>query len=230
MTLLKKVFKRKSEFAKVMQRVIGFYPDNIELYRQAFLHKSVIQDKNLKPFESNERLEFLGDAILDSVISHYLFNKFPFKDEGFLTQLRSRIVSRQSLNNLGVKLGFRELINARLEKESRSVYGDALEAIIGAIYLDKGYVATQKFIEDRLLQNHIDIEEVINTETDFKSRVIEWCQKEKKEIEFKLDEDSSGKIYIATLLINNEEKGKGDAHSKKKAEQLAAEQFYKTIS
>ena len=230
MTLLKKVFKRKSEFAKVMQRVIGFYPDNIELYRQAFLHKSVIQDNNLKPFESNERLEFLGDAILDSIISHYLFNKFPFKDEGFLTQLRSRLVSRQSLNQLAVKLGFKELINARLEKESKSVYGDALEAIIGAIYLDKGYVATQKFIEDRLLHNHIDIEEVLNTETDFKSRVIEWCQKEKQDFEFLIEENTTNKTYIANLLINKETKGFGEAYTKKKAEQLASEQFYKTIS
>lgn len=230
MTLLKKVFKRKSEFAKVMQRVIGFYPDNIELYRQAFLHKSVIQDNNLKPFESNERLEFLGDAILDSIISHYLFNKFPFKDEGFLTQLRSRLVSRQSLNQLAVKLGFKELINARLEKESKSVYGDALEAIIGAIYLDKGYLATQKFIEDRLLHNHIDIEEVLNTETDFKSRVIEWCQKEKQDFEFIIEENATNKTYTANLLINKETKGFGEAHSKKKAEQLASEQFYKTIS
>ena len=230
MTLLKKVFKRKSEFAKVMQRVIGFYPDNIELYRQAFLHKSVIQDNNLKPFESNERLEFLGDAILDSIISHYLFNKFPFKDEGFLTQLRSRLVSRQSLNQLAVKLGFKELINARLEKESKSVYGDALEAIIGAIYLDKGYLTTQKFIEDRLLHNHIDIEEVLNTETDFKSRVIEWCQKEKQDFEFIIEENATNKTYTANLLINKEVKGFGEAHSKKKAEQLASEQFYKTIS
>jgi len=213
-----------------MQRVIGFYPDNIELYRQAFLHKSVIQDNNLKPFESNERLEFLGDAILDSIISHYLFNKFPFKDEGFLTQLRSRLVSRQSLNQLAVKLGFKELINARLEKESKSVYGDALEAIIGAIYLDKGYLTTQKFIEDRLLHNHIDIEEVLNTETDFKSRVIEWCQKEKQDFEFIIEENATNKTYTANLLVNKEMKGFGEAHSKKKAEQLASEQFYKTIS
>lgn len=232
MTFLKRVFRKKDEFALKLERIIGFYPNNLALYHQAFLHKSVIQDNNLKSFESNERLEFLGDAILDSIISHYFFLKFPFKDEGFLTQLRSRVVSRQNLNNLGVKLGFRELINARLDKESKSIYGDALEAIIGAIYLDKGYKYAQQFVEQKLLLTHIDLEEVINTETDFKSRVIEWCQKEKVDFDFIIteQEEKQGNLYLAELIINKESKGKGVANSKKKAEQHAAEQFYKTIS
>ena len=232
MTFLSRIFKKKDDFALNLERIIGFYPNNLTLYHQAFLHKSVIKEKELKPFESNERLEFLGDAVLDSIISHYFFAKFPFKDEGFLTQLRSRVVSRQNLNNLGVKLGFRELINAKLDKESKSVYGDALEAVIGAIYLDKGYIFAQKFVEEKLLQTHIDIEEVINTETDFKSRVIEWCQKDKVDFDFKIteQEDREGNLYLAELIISEELKGKGTANSKKKAEQHAAEQFYKTIS
>lgn len=232
MTFLEKVFRKKDDFALKLERIIGFYPSNIALYHQAFLHKSVIKENQLKPFESNERLEFLGDAILDSIISHYFFTKFPFKDEGFLTQLRSRVVSRQNLNNLGLKLGFRELINAKLEKESRSIYGDALEAIIGAIYLDKGYKYAQLFVEEKLLQTHIDIDEVIKTETDFKSRVIEWCQKEKLDFDFVITETEgdNNKIYRAELIVNEELKGFGEAHSKKKAEQLAAEKFYQTIS
>lgn len=232
MTFLGKVFKKKDEFALKIERIIGFYPNNLALYHQAFLHKSLIQHNNLKPFESNERLEFLGDAILDSIISHYFFSKFPFKDEGFLTQLRSRVVSRQNLNNIGVKLGFRELINAKLDKESKSIYGDALEAIIGAIYLDRGYKKAQQFVEEKLLQTHLDLDKIISTETDFKSRVIEWCQKEKLDFDFVITEqdDKNGSLYLAELIINQQLKGKGQAQSKKKAEQHAAEQFYKTIS
>ena len=231
MTFLKKVFKKKDELALALERIIGFCPVQISFYQQAFLHKSAIKDSELKTFESNERLEFLGDAVLDSVISHYLYEKFPLKDEGYLTQLRSRLVSRQNLNRLGERIGLGELIKANLDKESKFIYGDALEALIGAIFLDKGYQYAQLFVQQNLLQNHIDIEEVINTETDFKSRVIEWCQKEKLSFDFMIteEENTNDKIYAATLLINKQIKGTGTAHTKKKAEQLAAEQFYKEL-
>lgn len=230
MTFLK-VFKKKDDYALKLERIIGFYPNQIALYRQAFLHKSIIKENELKPFESNERLEFLGDAVLDIIISHYLFNKYPFKDEGYLTRLRARLVSRQNLNQLGLKLGLKELIQAKLDKESKALYGDALEALIGAIYLDKGYRHAQAFVEEKLLQFHIDIDEVANTETDFKSRVLEWCQKEKISFEFVIQEKENGndKLYEAMLYINGEMKGKGIASSKKKAEQIAAEAFYKTL-
>jgi ribonuclease-3 len=226
---LKRLFQKKDEYALLLERVIGFYPHQVSIYKQAFLHKSIIQNTELQSFESNERLEFLGDAVLDTVISHYLYHKFPKKDEGYLTKLRSRLVSRQNLNNLGVKIGLQELMQSNLERASKSVYGDALEALIGAVFLDKGYPYAQKFIEDKLLQNHIDIEEVVQTETDFKSRVIEWSQKEKVSFEFQISSngDNNEKLYIAKLLINNEPKGKGIAYTKKQAEQTAAEQFYK---
>ena len=122
-------------------------------------------------------------------------------------------------------------MKSNLERASKSVYGDALEALIGAVFLDKGYAYAQKFIEDKLLQNHIDIEEVVQTETDFKSRVIEWSQKEKVSFEFQISSngDNNEKLYIAKLLINNEPKGKGIAYTKKQAEQTAAEQFYKEV-
>jgi ribonuclease III len=232
LTFLKRVFKKKSDFALKLERILGFYPDETSFYYQAFLHKSAIKDNELKTFESNERLEFLGDAVLDSIISHYLFSKFPLKDEGYLTQLRSRLVSRQNLNNLGAKIGLNELILSKLDKETKTVYGDALEALIGAIYLDKGYVFAQQFVEQKLLQTHIDIEEVISTETDFKSRTIEWCQKEKLSFDFIIteQEEKNEKLYTAELVIENVVKGKGTAYTKKKAEQLAAEQFYKTIA
>lgn len=232
MSFLKRIFKKKSDFALKLERVLGFYPNQTTFYYQAFLHKSAIKNNELKSFESNERLEFLGDSILGSIISHYLFAKFPLKDEGYLTQLRSRLVSRHNLNNLGVKIGLNELIQSNLDRESKTVYGDALEALIGAIYLDKGYAFAQQFVEQKLLQTHIDIEEVITTETDFKSRAIEWCQKEKLNFDFFISEkeDKNEKLYTAELIINDMVKGTGIAYTKKKAEQLAAEQFYKTIA
>lgn len=232
MSFFKKVFRKKNEFALVIERIVGFYPTETSLYEQAFFHKSLTQNNDFQFFESNERLEFLGDAILDSIISHYLYNKFPKKDEGFLTKLRSRLVSRQNLNTLGVKIGLKELIKSNIERESKSIYGDALEALIGAIYLDKGYVVAKFFIEEKLLQNHIDIEMVIQTETDFKSRIIEWCQREKLNFHFKIieQEENSEKLYSAELIVNQATKGTGTAFTKKKAEQLAAEQFYKQIT
>jgi ribonuclease-3 len=131
-----------------------------------------------------------------------------------------------------VKIGLKELIKSNIERESKSIYGDALEALIGAIYLDKGYVVAKFFIEEKLLQNHIDIEMVIQTETDFKSRIIEWCQREKLNFHFKIieQEENSEKLYSAELIVNQVTKGTGTAFTKKKAEQLAAEQFYKEIT
>tara|TARA_B100000809_G_scaffold108633_1_gene107098 strand:+ start:1466 stop:2158 length:693 start_codon:yes stop_codon:yes gene_type:complete len=227
----KKLFRKKDEYALILERIIGFYPHQVSIYKQAFLHKSILQNTELQSFESNERLEFLGDAVLDTVISHYLYHKFSKKDEGYLTKLRSRLVSRQMLNNLGVKIGLQELMQSNLERASKSVYGDALEALIGAIYLDKGYTFAQSFIVEKLIQNHIDIDAVTQTETDFKSRVIEWSQKEKSSFEFKISEseETNDRMYTAELVINEEVRGKGIAYTKKQAEQAAAEQFYKTL-
>lgn len=222
-----KLFKKKSEYALKLERILGFRPDKLSLYEQAFIHKSTLIDVDKKPFESNERLEFLGDAILDAVISSYIYSKFPFKDEGFLTQLRSKLVRRQFLNNLAEKIGLTELVISSLDRESKSIYGDALEALIGAIYLDKGYKKAETFILSKLLQNHVELNDVIEKETDFKSRAIEWAQKNKYKFEFEIEEIEQGqsKTYLAKLFIENQLKGKGEANSKKKAEQLAAEQF-----
>lgn len=177
--------------------------------------------------DSNERLEFLGDAILSAVVADFLFKKFPYKDEGFLTKMRSKIVSRTQLNQLAVKLGLRELIESSMDKGGKNVAinGDAFEALIGAIYLDKGYKTANKFILTRIIQNHIDIDEVETKENDFKSKMIEWAQKEKKEIKFRFEEDTTEqeKKYLVQLIIDNEVMGEGLHFSKKRAEQIAAE-------
>ena len=231
MSFLTSIFQKKSEFALSLERILGFSPKRLHFYHQAFTHKSVIKDSKQESFESYERLEFLGDAILDSIVSSYLFKKFPFKDEGFLTQLRSRLVRRKTLNDLGYKIGLKELIEAKLNRESKTIYGDAIEALIGAVYLDKGYVAAEKFVIEKLITLHINMEEVIETETDFKSRVLEWSQKNKKQLHYKISEqeENKSKLFTAQLIIEDEVKGKGSAISKKRAEQLAAEQFYKEI-
>jgi len=231
LSFFKQIFHKKTSYALKIEGIIGFNPKQLSLYKQAFLHKSVLEEANKKAFESNERLEFLGDAVLDIIISHYLFTKFPFKDEGFLTKLRSRLVSRQTLNQLGLKIGLKELIEANLNKVSKTVYGDALEALIGAIYLDRGFSYAQTFVLERLIDIHIDMNEVAETETDFKSRVIEWAQKEKQVFEFisSAKEEGENKYYLSELLIDGKLKGTGKAFTKKKAEQLAAEQFYQKI-
>ena len=147
--MLALLFKKKSQYALKLERILGFFPKNTSIYKQALTHKSLVGDDKI--IQSNERLEFLGDSILSSVVSHYLFLRYPFKDEGFLTQLRSRFVSREMLNKLGKKIGLAELIEKKPEERSLSILGNALEALIGAIYIDKGYEQAQKFIQQKLI-------------------------------------------------------------------------------
>ena len=212
-----------------MKNILGFYPDNISLYKQAFRHSSVSNEIKDGVKDSNERLEYLGDAILGAVIAEHLFKIFPFKDEGFLTKMRSKIVSRSHLNFLASKLGIDKFIEANLESSAKSsaMKGDAFEAMIGAIYLDKGYGITKKFILERIVRNHVDMNEVETKETDFKSKLIEWVQKEKKEIRFNLVEEigeGQDKQFVIEVLISGDVMGKAQHFSKKRAEQIASEQ------
>ena len=182
---------------------------------------------------SNERLEFLGDAILGSVVADLLFKKFPFKDEGFLTEMRSKIVSRENLNRLSLKIGMDQLLQTSADKnnKSRSMCGDAFEALIGAIYLDKGYTVAQRFLTHRIIKNHVDIELLEATEKNFKSRLLEWAQRERKAVLYEvMDEDAAlNKQIKVKVLIDDVEKGIGIDFSKKKAEQLAAEAACKNL-
>jgi len=197
----------------------------------AFRHKSVavlIKDgvKN-----SNERLEFLGDAVLGSVVAELLFKLYPYKDEGFLTEMRSKIVSRANLNQLSRKLGFNEMIefDARMisyPNKQGSLLGDAFEALIGAVYLDKGYTFTREFLLSRIIKPHVDIHTLEVTETNFKSRLIEWCQHNSKEISFmQVDnpEGESNKMFSVVAVVDGEECGLGRDFNKKSAEKIAAE-------
>lgn len=209
-----------------LKNILGFYPGNIALYLLAFRHRSAANEiKEGVKINSNERLEFLGDAVLGTVTAHYLFKKFPYKDEGFLTKMRSKIVSRAQLNQLAVKLGINKLIDSNTSGfQQASMGGDAFEALIGAIYVDKGYKKASDFILNRIIKMHLDMDEIEARETDFKSKLIEWSQKEKKELKFVLSEGTiENKQYAIQAIIDNEIKGTATHFSKKRAEQLAAE-------
>ena len=226
---VKYLFSKDKKLAFNIKNFTGSLPNNINLYKQAFRHKSVSYEIFNGSRISNERLEYLGDAVLSLVVADYLFRKYPFKDEGYLTLMRSKIVSRASLNKLSEKLGVDKLIMH--ENESASVYksikGDAFEAFIGAIYIDKGYKTTYKIIIDRIIGVHIDTEELENRDLNFKSKLLEWAQKGKKTLEYKVvGEEGKGYMrnYVVVVFINSQEYGKGKGHSIKEAEQAAGEQ------
>ena len=217
--------------------MLGFVPGNLSLYRLAFRHKSVAQNLKKGIKNSNERLEFLGDAVLGSVVAEVLFKLYPYEDEGFLTELRSKIVNRVNLNQLARKLGFEQLIqyDNRMVNSTRqsSLLGDAFEALVGAVYLDKGYDFTRNFLINHIIKSHIDIQKLEQTETNFKSKLIEWCQRHGKDITFELIENKEGesnKLFTVQVLIEGEIMGSGKEFNKKTAEKLAAEKACESLS
>ncbi|MBV8390406.1 MAG: ribonuclease III [Mucilaginibacter sp.] len=225
------------KYVKSLKNLLGFVPGNLSLYRLAFRHKSVAQNVKKGVKNSNERLEFLGDAVLGSVVAEVLFKLYPFEDEGFLTELRSKIVNRSNLNQLARKLGFEQLIqyDNRMVNSTRqgSLLGDAFEALIGAIYLDKGYDFTKNFLVNHIIKSHIDIHKLEQTETNFKSKLIEWCQRHGKDITFELIENQDGesnKLFTVQASIDGEIMGQGKEFNKKNAEKLAAERACEALS
>ncbi len=228
-TGIKYFFLTEKSKHKTLKRILGFIPGNIELYEQAFRHKSAAEEDPRGNKNSNERLEFLGDAILDAIIADYFFLKFPFKGEGFLTKMRSRMVSRSFLNDLAKKLDldtFLEISEGVVN--AKSVYGNALEALIGAIYLDKGYELTKRFVIERIIADHIDVDALIALENDFKSKLIIAAQKAKKHLSFSIQlvENEEFNYYIATIVIEQVPIIDGKGNSKKAAEQHAAQLFF----
>jgi ribonuclease III len=225
----KYLFTPEKSFTRQLKRILGFRPRNFKLYQLAFVHKSASQFIFNDTKVNNERLEFLGDAILDSLVAEYLFHRFPDKEEGFLTQTRSKLVNRDNLNHLAIKLGIGEMIVSKMSRDNhKSVYGDTLEALIGALYLDKGYEKTKKIVLERIIQSDININRMLITEIDFKSRVIEWGQKNKKSVSFtsfeELEEQSNNPVFITHLFVVDDVIGRGSGFSKKEAEQNAARQ------
>jgi ribonuclease-3 len=216
------------KLSNAVKNIAGFYPGNIGIYRLAFSHSSAARENSQGIKESYERLEFLGDSFLGAVVAEYLFKKFPFQDEGFLTDIRSRIVNRESLNKVGKKMGLMSVVtySGSVNQQHRSLYGDVLEALVGAIYLDKNYKVCRQFIISSILEPHFDLDEVIQTNSNHKSILIEWAQRESKKIRFDIvDEKGSmhSKEFTAIVILEDEPIAQGVGTSKKRAEQSAAE-------
>ena len=177
---IRSFFSSDKELISSLRNLLGFTPNNLALYNLAFSHKASAEEHASGIKLSNERLEYLGDAILGAVVADLLFKKFPFKEEGFLTEMRSRIVNREHLNKLAMKIGVDHFMANNNSVKTRSVYGNAFEALIGAIYLDQGYSVTQRFIIHRIIQHHVDMDELENLDANFKSKLINWAQRERK--------------------------------------------------
>jgi ribonuclease-3 len=219
---------KKREFAARLRKITGLRITNLRIYEAAFIHRSASFTLPDGQRINNERLEFLGDAVLDAILSDYLFERFPEASEGFMTKIRSKIVNREILNQLAVSMGIDKLLvsNVSSVQATRSLYGDALEALIGALFVDKGFKKTKKLFIRKVLNKYLDLNKIIETDTDYKSLVFEWIQKHRLNLtfEYREDYDSSLKksLFSATLKINNEEFGTGQGPSKKEAEQEAA--------
>tara|TARA_B100001063_G_scaffold185460_1_gene175283 strand:- start:56919 stop:57602 length:684 start_codon:yes stop_codon:yes gene_type:complete len=217
---------------KTLKAILGFKPKNLSLYEQAFTHKSIVNES--EKFEvSNERLEFLGDAILGAIVAEYFFNRFPYEEEGFLTKVRSKLVSRNFLNQLSVDIGLDTFLETSADvNRSKSIFGDAFEALIGAIYLDRGYKTCRKFVLEKVIIDYVDVDRLIEEETDFKSKLVEWVQKNKAAYEYKITEVNRGKYntFRCELYINNKKRSTTEERSKKRAEQEAAKDFFHQLS
>ncbi len=220
-------FRKEKEPYFRFYRILGFYPRNIEIYKQALLHKSS-SVKTQGRLINNERLEFLGDAILDAIVADIVYKKFEGKREGFLTNTRSKIVQRETLNNIAINIGLDKLIKYSSKQSSHNSYmsGNAFEALIGAIYLDRGYRACKKFMEERIIGQYINLDKISRKEVNFKSKLIEWSQKNKFEIEFRLIgqtlDDNQNPVFETQIIVENIPGGTGKGYSKKESQQEAA--------
>ncbi len=225
---IKANFSPDRYYYRAIRRILGIYPNNIEIYKLALVHKSASVTLENGTLINNERLEYLGDAIIEAVVSDMLYVEYPYENEGFLTQMRSKIVSRNSLNQLSDQIGISKYIVAQSSAtlNKKNLNGDAFEAMMGAIYLDKGYNFTNRLLINKIFKKYLDLEIVTETETDYKSRLIEWCQKNKKNfsIQSKHGEEytNSDPQFIAIVTISGKDYGYGIGGSKKEAEQRAS--------
>lgn len=222
------LFRKERESYLHFYRMLGFFPRDISLYRQALLHKSTLVKSDKGRPLNNERLEFLGDAILDAVVADIVYRKFEGKREGFLTNTRSKIVQRETLNYLGTQIGLDRLIKHAARQFSHNSYmcGNAFEALVGAIYLDRGYHACMYFMEHRIIGPYINLEKISRKEVNFKSKLIEWNQKNHLKIDYKLiserhDKDSNP-VFESEVLIEGVSIGRGTGYSKKESQQVAS--------
>jgi len=214
------------ELARKLYSVLGYMPRRLSIYRLAFYHKSMKNSENIQSNYNNERLEYLGDALLSTIVAEYLFKKYPNQNEGFLTKMRSKIVKRKSLNHLAEKMGLDLILsNYSQGRMSNAMMGNALEALIGAIYLESGYRFTKSYVINKILRRYIDIHHLESVDDNFKSRLLEYCQKNGHNIDFRLinkyKHEKRDRFKVA-IVLNGEEVAFGDDFNKKSAEQAAS--------
>ena len=229
------LFRKDRESYFCFYRILGFFPRDIKVYQQALLHKSIsMRSEKGRPI-NNERLEFLGDAILDAIVGDIVYRHFEGRREGFLTNTRSKIVQRETLNKLAVEIGLDKLVkySTRSSSHNSYMYGNAFEAFIGAIYLDQGYDRCKQFMEEKIFKNYIDLDKMSRKEVNFKSKLIEWSQKNKMEVSFELIEqfldEEYNPMFHTEVRIEGISAGTGTGYSKKESQQNAAQMALKKI-
>jgi ribonuclease-3 len=235
MASIKNIFNSRSstdgDFFYALKRILGFKPKNLSIYEEAFTHRSMNEKNDDGHSQNYERLEFLGDAMIGSVIASHLFKKVPGGNEGYLTKMRSKVVSREHLNELGRDLNLISFVKTTipLNQFGGNIHGNVFEALVGAIYLDRGYSYVEKFINKRVIKPYVDIQKLEGKVISYKSLFIEWCQKNKKPFKFSVYEDTGNdalKHFAVRLKLDDETVGKARATSKKKAEERAAKRAY----
>lgn len=218
--------------ARYIRNVFGFHPRKIEIYKVALIHRSLSEKNSVVGFLNNERLEYLGDAVLSAVVADFLFKKFPLFAEGPLTEIRSKIVCRERLNQLCRKIGLDSLMKIDENLYVKSANGDAFEALVGAIYLDQGYANTKKILIKKIILTHLDIDSILQEERNFKSKVLSWGQKHHYKVLFNHTEvknGSSKKLFKVELIVNGNKVAESMDYTIKKAEQSAAEKAWEKI-
>ncbi len=224
-------FSPNKQLVRQLEHILGYTPKHLPYYQLALMHRSKIEELQ----QNNERLEFLGDAILGSIVAEYLFKKYPYQSEGYLTELRSRIVRRETMNNVAMRMGLQKLVqyNQNDRGLSRShIFGNALEALIGAVYLDQGFARTRSFILNQLIKPYVDIDTLESTDTNYKNKLLSWAQRNGKDLNFEsVDEKSDGtrKVFTIAIVIDGEQVCTGNGFNKKEAGQVAAQKALEVL-
>ena len=220
------------QFTRRLKSLLGFTPANLGIFKLAFSHKSTVSEKAYA-IQNNERLEYLGDAVLGTIVAEYLFKKYPNSNEGFLTKMRSKIVKRKSLNKIGDKMGLDVLLNEyNNTRLSRSMLGNAVEALVGAIYLESGYHGTKRFVVRKMLRNYVNVHELESFDDNYKSQLLEWCQKNGQTVNYKLlaryKFEKRDRFKVA-VMVNGKKVATADDFNKKSAEQTASEKAMQVL-
>lgn len=223
---------KEKAISDYIRNIFGFRPTKIDLYKVAFTHRSSSEKNRVCGSLNNERLEYLGDAVLSAIVADFLFKKFPLFSEGPLTEIRSKIVCRDRLNMLSKKIGLDKLMTIEENVHAKSANGDAFEALVGAIYLDQGYAKTKRILLKKIILTHMDIDTIVQEENNYKSKILSWAQKKHKKVEFVHSEQANHtrrKLFKVQLLIDGQPYGDGMDYTIKKAEQRASEKSWEIL-